>query len=101
MQVRSNVRRDNFVARSESRHVQDPRRKTKVWANRDRKHRASILKIGSLLIEQISVGQYKNFSYLVADTSTREAAIFDPAWEVPKLLAVLQEKGLELKYIVN
>ncbi len=59
------------------------------------------MKIGSLLIEQIPLGQYKNFSYLVADTSTREAAIFDPAWEVPKLLAVLQEKGLELKYIVN
>ena len=59
------------------------------------------MKKESLLIEQIPLGQYKNFSYLVADTKTGEAAIFDPAWDVPKLLAMLKDKNLKLKYIVN
>ncbi|MGI0078765.1 MAG: MBL fold metallo-hydrolase [Nitrososphaerales archaeon] len=59
------------------------------------------MKKESIFIEQIPVGQYKNFSYVVADILIREAAIFDPAWEAPKLLAALQEKNLTLKYIVN
>lgn len=58
-------------------------------------------KDSEILIEQIPVGSYKNFSYLVADLKSKEAAIFDPAWDVPKLLNMLKENSLYLKYIVN
>ncbi len=55
----------------------------------------------SLFIEQIPVGQYKNFSYLVGDLASLDAAIFDPAWEVQKLLRIIQERDLVLRYIIN
>jgi hydroxyacylglutathione hydrolase len=54
-----------------------------------------------ILFEQIPVGTYRNFSYLVADRESKEAVIFDPAWEVPKLLQKLNDNSLTLKYIIN
>jgi hydroxyacylglutathione hydrolase len=54
-----------------------------------------------ILFEQIPVGNYKNFSYLVADQESKEAVIFDPAWDVPKLLGRLDADSLRLTYIVN
>ena len=55
----------------------------------------------SLLIEQIQVGAYRNFSYLVADLSTLHAAIFDPAWEIESLLSRINGQKLQLDYIIN
>jgi hydroxyacylglutathione hydrolase len=55
----------------------------------------------SLLIEQIPVGAYRNFSYLVADLSTQQAAIFDPAWEIESLLSRINGQKLHLNYIIN
>ena len=52
-------------------------------------------------IEQISVGQYKNFCYLVRDLDSKEAAIFDPAWDVERILNVMKEKPFGLKFIIN
>lgn len=54
-----------------------------------------------LLFEQIPVGAYKNFSYLVGDLSSSNAALFDPAWEIESLLARVRDRKLNLKYIVN
>ena len=53
------------------------------------------------LFQQIPVGNYQNFSYLVADLESKAAAIFDPAWEIQKLISILKEKNLKLEYIVN
>ena len=53
------------------------------------------------LFQQIPVGSYQNFSYLVADLESKLAAIFDPAWEVQKLVSILKENDLKLEYIVN
>lgn len=47
------------------------------------------------------VGNYKNFSYVAADIQSREAAIFDPAWEVDALYRILTENRLVGKYIIN
>lgn len=55
----------------------------------------------SLVIEQIPVGRYRNFSYLVGDLASLDAAIFDPAWEVQKLLTMLQVRKFFLRYIIN
>ena len=59
-------------------------------------------------LEQIPVGPYRNFAYLVADEDTGEAAIVDPAWEVDLLAgrlvqdsATTKEDNLRLRYIIN
>lgn len=64
------------------------------------KHWSTFLKTRAI-IEQIQVGEMKNFSYLAADAKTREAVIFDPAWEVPKLLRILNLSSFKLLYVIN
>lgn len=59
------------------------------------------MKLSQVLLEQIGVGSYKNFSYLVADRKTSTAVIFDPAWDTKRLFSKLKEDRLELKYIIN
>ena len=54
-----------------------------------------------ILFEQIPVGSYRNFSYLLADVSTSRAVIFDPAWEIESLYSRLRNKNLQLEYIIN
>jgi hydroxyacylglutathione hydrolase len=53
------------------------------------------------LIDQIRVGNFKNFSYLVGDPNSKEAAVFDPAWELSKILNLLKINSLHLKFIIN
>jgi hydroxyacylglutathione hydrolase len=51
--------------------------------------------------EQVPVGAYRNFSYIVADLDSLDAAIIDPAWEVESLVSRLRDRNLKLKYIIN
>ncbi len=59
------------------------------------------MKQSDLYLEQIPVGSYRNFAYLVADLSTSNAAIVNPAWEIESLLSKISDKKLNLKYIIN
>src|SRR5579875_3486879 len=65
-----------------------------------REHRSSILSTNkpseAVMILQLKVGDYKNFSYIVADAATGEAAVIDPAWEVQLILEKLKERNLNL-----
>ena len=54
-----------------------------------------------VIFEQIPAGSYQNFSYLFGDSKTKRAVIFDPAWEIDRLLAKIAENRLTLEYIVN
>lgn len=54
-----------------------------------------------IFFEQVPVGDYKNFSYIAADKASREAVIFDPAWEVDMLYDLLVKNQLIGKYIIN
>lgn len=54
----------------------------------------------SVLVDQISVGQYRNFCYLVGDEPSKEAAIIDPAWDIPKIIRHVKMKSLK-KYVIN
>lgn len=54
-----------------------------------------------IIIHQIKVGQYGNFSYLVYDSQAKAAVIFDPAFGITGIIKMLKEEGLELKYIIN
>ena len=54
-----------------------------------------------MYLEQIPVGSYKNFSYIVADEKTKDAVIFDPAFDSERLLSILGKNGFHLRYIIN
>ena len=52
-------------------------------------------------VYQIPVGPMQNFSYIVEDTSTHEAIVIDPSWDLEKLTKIINEQNLKVKYIVN
>ena len=54
-----------------------------------------------IFFEQIPVGSYKNFSYILGDKDSGLAVVFDPAWDVDGLYSKLVKNKLTLKYIVN
>jgi len=54
-----------------------------------------------MYFEQIPVGSYRNFSYLAAEENSKEAAIFDPAFDVERLESRIVSNGFHLKYIIN
>ena len=50
---------------------------------------------------QIPVGQMANFSYIIADEKTGEAAIIDPSWDLEKIFDTLKKNRWKSKYIIN
>ena len=53
-----------------------------------------------MIFEQIPVGHMQNFSYLIADEKTKEAAILDPAWEIDKILKTAKKYDLNISKIL-
>jgi len=53
-----------------------------------------------MIFEQIPVGQIQNFSYLIGDETTKEAAVVDPGWEVDKILNTAKKQDLNVKIIL-
>ena len=53
-----------------------------------------------MIFEQIPVGLMQNFSYLIGDEDSKEAAIVDPGWEIEKILEIAKKHGLNVKYIL-
>lgn len=45
-------------------------------------------------------GPFWNFSYLLACTATARAAVIDPAWDGPAILAAARERGLTIEAVV-
>lgn len=52
-------------------------------------------------ITQILVGQMANFTYILADVNSHEAALIDPSWELEKIFATLKNNTWEVRYIIN
>jgi len=42
-----------------------------------------------------------NFSYIIADENTKEAAVVDPDFNVEAIIQTLEEQSLKAKYVVN
>jgi hydroxyacylglutathione hydrolase len=42
-----------------------------------------------------------NFTYALADETSREAAVIDPSWDLDKVLKTIIDNRLNLKYIIN
>ena len=53
-----------------------------------------------MIFEQIPVGHMQNFSYLIGDDKTKEAAVVDPGWEIEKILIIAKKHGLNVKHIL-
>jgi glyoxylase-like metal-dependent hydrolase (beta-lactamase superfamily II) len=52
-------------------------------------------------ITQILVGQMANFTYILADVNSHEAALIDPSWELEKIFATMKKNTWEVRYIIN
>lgn len=53
--------------------------------------------MGALYLKQLELGPMQNFVYIVGDATTREVVVIDPAWEMDRLVAALDEDDLKLK----
>ena len=53
-----------------------------------------------MIFEQIEVGNMQNFSYIIGDEESKEAAIVDAGWEAEKLVEIAKNKGLKINYIL-
>jgi len=42
-----------------------------------------------------------NFSYVIADQETKEAAVVDPSFNADQIIRVIKSNSLQLKYIIN
>jgi hydroxyacylglutathione hydrolase len=52
-------------------------------------------------ILQIPVGQMANFTYIIADEETDEAAVIDPSWDLDDVFKALKKNGWKAKYVIN
>lgn len=49
-----------------------------------------------LIVEQIEIGPMQNFAYLIGSRATREVAVVDPAWDIPALTRLIEERDYKL-----
>lgn len=53
-----------------------------------------------MIFLQIPVGDMENFSYIIGDSKTKEAAVVDPGWEHKKILTQAKKQNLKIKKIL-
>ncbi|OAD21652.1 metallo-beta-lactamase family protein, partial [Candidatus Thiomargarita nelsonii] len=51
-------------------------------------------------IHALELGPMENFIYIIQDHSSKRAAIVDPAWEVPKVIALAKQQDLQITDIL-
>jgi glyoxylase-like metal-dependent hydrolase (beta-lactamase superfamily II) len=55
---------------------------------------------GKMILKQATIGPMMNFVYLVGCAETREAAVVDPAWDVPAILKMAKDLNLRIRHIL-
>jgi hydroxyacylglutathione hydrolase len=53
-----------------------------------------------MILRQVEVGPMLNYAYLAGCAVTREAAVVDPAWDVPRILELARELNLKINRIL-
>lgn len=53
-----------------------------------------------MIFRQIHVGPMQNFSYIIGDEKTKEAALIDAGWESDKLIGIADKEKLNIKKII-
>ncbi len=54
----------------------------------------------ALYLKQLALGPMQNYVYLIGDPKTKEAAVIDPAWNVPAILTQVKEDGYTLTHAI-
>ncbi len=54
-----------------------------------------------MIFLQIPIGNMKNFTYIIGDEESGEAAVVDPHGEVDRIIRLASEKQLKIKYVLN
>lgn len=54
-----------------------------------------------MILKMMETGPLMVNTYIVADESTKEAAVFDPGGDADRILSALEEDELNVKYIIN
>jgi len=54
-----------------------------------------------MFVKQMEVGTFAIFAYIVACKETKEALVIDPAADCERILGEAQNRGYDIKYIVN
>ncbi|MEW6667016.1 MAG: MBL fold metallo-hydrolase [Thermodesulfobacteriota bacterium] len=57
--------------------------------------------MSDVIIQQIPVGPFQVFTYLVACPATKEAVLIDPAGEEEMLADLIRKGGFRIRYILN
>lgn len=52
-------------------------------------------------VVQLLVGQMANFTYVIADEESEQAAVIDPSWDLDKVFGTLKRNGWKTKYVIN
>jgi len=54
-----------------------------------------------MLIQMLETGPLMVNCYIVADETSKETVVFDPGGDVDRILKILSEQDLQVKYIIN
>ena len=54
----------------------------------------------NMILKQEIIGPMMNFIYLIGCRESKEAAVVDPAWDIPAILKLAEESGLRIKHIL-
>ena len=54
-----------------------------------------------MVFEQVKSDRMGNFSYIIVDEGTKEAAIVDPSFSSEKLIRLAVSRGLNVKYVID
>lgn len=53
-----------------------------------------------IMLRQVEIGPMANYVYLIGDTTTRKAAVVDPAWNVDGIIDLVNREGYEIDKIL-
>jgi len=53
-----------------------------------------------LYLRQLELGPLQNFVYLIGSPETREAAVVDPAWDVPRILEMAAQDEMRITTVI-
>lgn len=53
-----------------------------------------------MILKQVKVGPMQNFSYIIGDEESKEAAVVDAGWEIDKLISIVSKEKLNIKKII-
>jgi hydroxyacylglutathione hydrolase len=54
----------------------------------------------SFSIHNLLLGPMENFIYIIQDNSSKKAAVIDPAWDIPEVIALAKQQNLQITDIL-